>query len=75
MLETVDFMTSRGVTVEFILQAFSVYSFKMWQPDYASIQMALVGQGIAGSRRGQSILHMAHFVLPLAIIWDLMILS
>lgn len=33
MLEAVDFMTSRGVTVEFILQAFSVDSFQMWQPD------------------------------------------
>jgi len=32
MLETIDFMTSRGVTFEFIRQAYSVGSFQMWQP-------------------------------------------
>lgn len=32
MLEIVDFMTSRGVSFEFIRQAYSVDSFQMWQP-------------------------------------------
>lgn len=32
MLEIVDFMTSRGVSFEFIQQAYSVDSFQMWQP-------------------------------------------
>jgi len=33
MLETIDFMTSRGVSFEFIREAYSVGSFQMWQPD------------------------------------------
>lgn len=34
MLETIDFMTSRGVSFEFIREAYSVGSFQMWQPDH-----------------------------------------
>lgn len=33
MLKTIDFMKSRGVTLEFIQQAYSFDSFQMWQPD------------------------------------------
>lgn len=34
MLEIVEFMTSRGVSLEFIRQAYSVSSYQMWQPPH-----------------------------------------
>lgn len=37
MLDIVDFMTSRGITVDFILEAYSHSSYEMWTPDHSRL--------------------------------------